>query len=305
MPPSPSIVQEIQIANDQGKPLLIFLEDSVNMHGFIPSQCTYLRFNRDSALADPFSTFTGSLLDYRDGILEESETIRESISGFKSSSLRVKMKCIVDRDGLIWRRETTEVIRYVGKNADGPLIKEVKCDLLKPDNMPHSEYLSLSYSIDSPSETGKFEEELIRQPDGAVLFLRPLPTMRIGDEFTLNMVSESRYYTFRKASEIPSDATAYGLNGMVFHVIDRQAVTRPTQFLEIEVDFDKRYGVSPSDVCPVAGILRETNKLVIANAAEIDRCDTSTREFAGSFITKLSINKPIMHYQYGFAWNLD
>lgn len=298
----PQAVQdEISIAFGKKVPILMFVEDGVELAGFKANYGTYEKFNRANLRSDEFikkaviAIHTAKLTALGDdgGVVQSG--MDDAVSEYVKHLVELK-----DQDGdYVWHYYTQKKMTYNEPSKRAfpsgvwPTVKAKCGDTAGP--------ATWSSRLIASSNDIKLIEEIERHTADCIeVLLKPEPHPDKNDFIEYATHSSSRYINAVWFDEV-EDGVYVHMDQGDFECADGLLFIHRAKAATIEFRFPESYGISVDDLHPVVGAY--STRLDYVVPSEIERAEVRKESFAGNVTITMKITSPLPGHLYGIAWH--
>jgi hypothetical protein len=297
-----AVHDEISFAYGKDIPVIMIVEEGVELKGFKANFGTYLSFNR-SNLINP--EFVGKLVEaihklkldviapHQLGLAHQG--IPDSHAEFVHHLVELKDH----DDDYIWQYSTTKKLTFT-KESKRAFQSSVWATL--PPNIPAgSPTIEWSLTVRDSSRGLDIDVDIGEQTAECFrAMLRPNPNPEIGDYIEYSTISSSRYINPIWEEDALSGEKVHLENGD-YPCADGLVFVHRTKVGVIEFRFAASYGIRKSDIFPF--VASYTSSVDYEVPSELERTKLRIEEFAGNLIVRMEVDSPLPGHMYGLAWN--
>jgi len=299
-----SVEQEISMAYAIGKPILLFVENDVDLStGFFHNYCTHQKFNRGSLTDSEFvKRAVASIHSLKMEIIDPNE-LDLAQQGPQNKFLEYS-KCAIElielSGSFTWRRSQTSRSRFTSRYSEG--IKAGAWADVKVKGDAPSDVFKWSYNIYKSTKQfclTPFVEEHTHDCIRISFDIDPEPEK--DDFIEWSIIFESPYLNPVYWEDILKPSTQIIINGVNYACYDGHYLWVRTEDLEIQFRFPASLGLMPDDFIPF--VRSYTGKIDFIHEDEMKRLLISSEYNAGTVTIGISVKNPLLHHMYGIAWN--
>ena len=296
-----SVLEEISIAYGQTTPILIFVEEGVELDGMKGNFCTVQKFSRDQLFsASTLEKTIKSIHRFKLEILSPNDLDFEPESN-EIVAEHVQQLIELKKEGneYIWSYSTNKKISFQGTFkrhipvafwAPIPVAPEDANTTIHADIKLEDHSRDLSLRVETIKETADYSKSLIK--------IEPHPEK--GDFIEYSTFIESKYFNPVFFDEI-KERNPIELNGKNYECLDGFVPIQRTKHATLEFRLPRGFDVSRSDITLVVGSY--TDEIDYLVESEIKRAKVEYSDIGGRLTARMEIESPLLRHMYAFAWN--
>ncbi len=298
----PQAVQsEISIAYGKDVPVLMFVEEGVELAGFYGNFGSYLQFDRNNLInPDNIQKFVKSIHEAKVQVLAPhqigvSQGASDAFAEYVNHLVELKK---VDNE-FYWEYSNTKKLVYISSSKRGFNISFWStAPAIIPKDWPKIEW---RYDLHS-STRGINLLPIVNNHSSSqidvVMKLEPNPDA--GDIIEYSTSISSRYINPIWSDEV-RDGSYVQFDDGEYLCSDGLVCAHRTKKAVIEFRFDRDFKISKNDIRPFVGSY--TSTLDYEVPSELKRAVTRIEEFGKYLIIRMEIDSPLPGHMYGLAWN--
>lgn len=281
------------------KPILIFVENGVDISGFTLGYCTIQMFDRE-ALWTPkfFEKAIASIYITKNKAIQQQQLGLESVF-CENTKMFVEL---VDLSGsYTWRNSFSRELKFAGQFTEPIKFAIWASAPIKGDAQPN--IFKWKCRFDKGTKTFNLTPVATLTNDSLMLAVSCDPKPQANDnlEFTINV--ESPYLNPIFSEDIPMDFAGYIINDIKYCCIEGLFPLFHTKHLKIHIQFPASIGLKMQDFMPFVGHLGPTKYISYLVESEMKRIGITMETFGGTLLIELAVESPLLGHFYGIAWN--
>ena len=294
-----AVRNEIGIAYGKELPIVLFVEDGVDIAGFENNIGTYQKFERDKISdVSTIKSIVSTLHDCR--AIVSAGTMPYSPPGRDDAHCeRIDYSvALVMEPAPNWTCEVTKKLAYK-KKSKRPIPTSFWASI--PECVPpDAEPIEFSVSTDESSRSIEMAHKIDRQLSHVVeATLTPKPTPNAGDVVEYTVCAQSPYLNRIWRGDETAQCTELGEER--FQVADGILTVHKTDTMVAEFKFPRSYGLKEGDLRPF--VASYTSGFDYELDSEVERASVTVKAVGKFLIAKIEVERPLLHHMYGFAWN--
>lgn len=296
-----AVHDEISFAYGKDVPVLLIVEDGVDLKGFKSNFGTYLPFDRSKLYSGSFiGKAVEAVHDLKlSVVMPHNVGVDHGISESHADYMKhlIELKC---QDGkFTWCYDTTKKLVYSKPSKRG---FPSSVWAIVPANLPESpQNIEWNCHVKSSSRNISLDVEV--ESHSATAFeaiLKPTPHPEDGDFIEYNTFAASPYINPVWVDEVGEGGKVH-LNDGDYQCADGLICIHRTKKAIIEFRMPKEYGFSISDLRPFVGSY--TSSVDYEVESELRRASIRNDDFGGNLSIRFEIDSPLPGHMYGVAWN--
>ncbi|MGV7225258.1 MAG: hypothetical protein ACQ9MH_27555 [Nitrospinales bacterium] len=299
----PSAVHdEISFSYGMDLPVLMFVEEGVQIEGFKSNYGTYLNFNR-SKLYEPESLkkIVSSLHSFKLELISPYDPIfnQNITSGFYSEYTHSLYELKESKDDYCWFYTTTKKLVFQ-KPFKGSI--RIGTWATIPSIVPkNAEPINWEIKVENSSREIKINTVVEKNTaDTLEAFLKFDPYPEENDFVEYSLLSSSKYLNPIWDDEI-SNRINLSIEDRLYKCYDGIIPIHGTKKAIFEFRFPSSYGLTRYDIVPFVGSY--TSKVDYFVESELERATIKIDSFAGNISVRMELESPLLRHLYGIAWN--
>jgi hypothetical protein len=296
-----AVHDEISFAYGAGVPVLMIVEEGVELAGFKGNFGTYLPFQRRSLKSPAFlQKAIESIHELKLGVVEPHQLgLNNGISDSHSEYVnhQVELSC---RDGeFLWIYNTAKKLTYTKASKRG---YSASVWATIPANLP-SKATDIEWELRTVNTSRNIEirpKIENRTPEKVDVMITLVPTAEEGDFVEYETTAKSRYINPVWSDEVGSGGDVH-LDGEDFKCADGLILIHPTKRAIIEFRFAREYGFKKNDVRPF--VASYTSSIDYEVPSELKRANIVVEDLWGTLVVRMELESPLPGHMYGIAWN--
>lgn len=294
-----AVRNEIGIAYGKGLPIVLFVEDGVDIAGFENNIGTYQKFERVNLdNIECIAKIVATLHDSR--ALISAGTIPYASPGRDDAHCeRIHYSVSLEvNPNAQWTCDVTKKLVY-NKKSKKPIPVSFWASI--PECVPAgSDPIKFEVSTDASSRNIEMSAKIERQlPHVVEAILTPKPTPSQGDHVEYTVSGASPYLNRVWLDE--GDAKCTSFSEEEFQVVDGILTVHRTDEMVAEFKFPRAYGLSESEIKPF--VASYTSGFDYELESEVERAKVTIKAVGKHLVAKIEVDRPLLHHMYGFAWN--
>ncbi len=296
-----AVHDEISFAYGAKIPVLMFVEDEVQLTGFKSNFGTHLKFERSKLLKPDFLEKSIEAIHTLKLEVVEPHHVgsQRGVSDAHAEYVHHMVEMKFDGQDFLWAYNTSKKLIYTKPSKRGfpaSIWATVPANL--PEIPPQIKFqLKTINSSRGIKLVPKIEFQTPEKIE-AIVALDPSPEE--GDFIEYATIAESRYI-----NPVWSDEVAVGggvhLDSSDYQCADGLIFIHRTKSAILEFRFPMEYGFRKSDIRTFVGSY--TSAVDYEVPSEIDRAIIKVDEFGGNLIIRMELSSPLPGHMYGIAWN--
>ncbi len=296
-----AVHDEISFAYGKDIPVLMFVEDGVDLQGFKRNFGTYLSFDRQFIFSPEFlEKSIRAIHELKLQILAPHQLgliqgISESHADYVHHSVELKY---VGAD-FMWEYNTSKKLIYSASSKRGfPLKVWASVPALAPnDAQPISWDVKLHSSTNGIKLIPKIEKQT---PNCVEVMVKLEPNAESGDYIEYSTFVSSRFINPVWLDEA-TDGVSVHLDDREFRCADGLILIHRTRKAVVEFRIAREYGLKRSDFQPFVGSY--TSAVDYEVSSELQRSNVRIEDFGGNLVIRMEVESPLPGHIYGIAWN--
>lgn len=295
-----AVHDEISFAFGADTPVLMFVEEGVELAGFKGNFGTYQYFTRTN-LTSPeiLQKIVRSLADIRAKLLGENDVVYQGLSDSFAEEIHHLVELKVADDDFIWEYSTRKKLVFTCESKRS--FSSGVWSTVPAASPETASNVTWSYEVLSSSRDLGLVAEIEKHTPACVeVMLRPHPHAKEGDFIEYATLSRGRYInpiwddeTLGSSLVHLDDCDKKCGDGLIFVHNTKRAI--------MEFRFCAEYALSAKELVPFVG--RYTNSVDYEVPSEIERAKVRIDEFGRSVTVRIEIDSPLIGHIYGVAWN--
>lgn len=301
----PSAVdEEMSMAFGLGKPILIFVEDGIDVDkGFIKNYGTYKQFTRDKLSEHSvFREIISAIEELKTKIFLSHEPKLEllAMGEYYVEISHMLISLEKENDQFIWDYSNSKKVIFT--SAMKQPFKAGAWPCVHSKNIQEADLLKWDCKVASGSKEFKLLPKIDKlTPDSVELRLNIEPTPQADDYMTYDLHYRSKYLNPIYVDQVKSEGPFVILDSNEYLCGDGVVPIRSTKRLKVQFRFPKEYGLVGSNFAPFVGSV--TTRVDFVVASEIERMKFDIDDFGGNIVIDFEIENPLLNYMYGICWN--
>lgn len=294
-----AVRNEIGIAYGKELPIILFVEDGVDIAGFENNIGTYQKFDR-TTLKDivSISKIITTLHDSRT-LVSAGSTPYASQGRDDAHCERIDYAVSLELSpDPMWSCDVTKKLIY-NKKSKRPIPTSFWASI--PECVPMGAApIGFSICTDESSKSIEMIAKVDRQmPHVVEATLTPKPTPAAGDYVEYTASASSPY--LNRVWLGGNDAQSTQLGDEKYQVADGILTVHKTDTMVAEFKFPRAYGLKEGDIRPF--VASYTSGFDYELESEVERSKITIKAVGKNLVAKLEVERPLLHHMYGFAWN--
>jgi len=304
---STAVQQEITIAHQSKKPIVIFAEKGVVLDGFLGNMCTYSKIDIENGLDKELveNLVKGIHLEKVKSIHENQfEISQEGVHHFYIDKMESIIKLIEDDNGnLMWHYITEKKYMFTSKFQLPLKFGAWPMSINELDDQTEK---TVTGTIEILENSKTFECEIIEDypTNNSIEFsvnLHPFPSK---DDF-IKIRSKFSSPHFNIMYSEGNTKHVLDFKGVSYNSIDGKCLINRCKELDLKLIFPSGYFVDIEEIVPIVGTFTTSLDYVIER--ETERIKTNeffkTKVFDDQIEISLNVTEPLYQHFYGFVWN--
>ena len=294
-----AVRNEIGIAYGKELPIVLFVEEGVDIAGFESNIGTYQKFDREKlgeiatvgkivqTLHDSRALISKGLIPYAPQGRDDAHCERIDYA----VSLEIK-------PAVSWSCDVTKKLIY-NKKSKRPIPTSFWAAI--PECVPMGAGpIEFDVVTDESSRSIEMAAKIDRRlPHVVEASLTPRPTPGAGDYVEYTVSAKSPY--LNRVWLGGDDAQCTQLGDDEFQVVDGILTVHKTDLMIAEFKFPRAYGLKEGDL--KAFVASYTSGFDYELESEVERSKITVKAVGKNLVAKLEVERPLLHHMYGFAWN--
>jgi hypothetical protein len=296
-----AVHDEISFAYGKDIPVLMIVEDGVDLLGFKSNFGTYLSFKRGELISpDRLEKAIEAIHELKMEVLEPHHIGGDrGISECHADYIHhmVELKC--DGGNYLWNYNTSKKLVYTNSTKRG--FQTSAWATVPPDVAENTPPMEWQIELHNASRGIKLDVTVEKQtPHSFDAVVKLVPPPEEGDFIEYRTAVSSRYMNALWDDEVPEGSVVHLEDGD-FKCADGLTFIHRTKKAVIEFRFPKEYGFSRSDLRPFVGSY--TSSVDYEVLSELERAKIRVDEFGGNLVYRIELDSPLPGHLYGIAWN--
>jgi len=296
-----AVHDEISFAYGADTPVLMIVEDGVELAGFKSNFGTYLSFKRKELSSPAFVEKAVEAI--HDLHLQLSENVEvAAVHGMTEAYaefIRHLIELRFTGSDFLWQYSTSKKLVYTHaskRSIPSSYWTNVVCDI--PPDTPD---LAWELRLDDSTRGINLEHTIERQtPQCVEAIIKISPPPEAGDFVEYSTFTASRYLNPVWDDEAPA-ARPVHLNNGDYVCIDGMVFLHRTKRALLEFRFPRESLLGRGDLVPFVGIY--TSAIDYEVESELKRVALDVEDFGGNVTMRMEIDSPLLGHMYGIAWN--
>lgn len=294
-----AVHDEISFAYGRDTPVILFVEEGVELKGFKTNFGTYGSFDRDT-LTSPsaLEAITNALNELRSIVFHEEQIgASPGISDAYAEYARHRIELKHLGDEFTWELSTSKKLVYTHTSKRSfPTSVWANVPVDAPADTPPIEW---QFKMVNSSRSLELNQHIEKHTSGCIdVLLKPSIPAEEGDFVEFTTVARSRYVNPVWFDETPH--VNLDLEGCDACWFDGVVFLHRTKRATVEFRFPPVYGLRKSDVRPFVGCY--TTRLDFEVPSELQRTHVTFEDMVGDLTVRLEIESPLPGHLYGIAW---
>ena len=297
-----AVHDEISFAFGKDVPVLLLVEDGVELLGFKQNFGTHLRFKRNelhlpTLLRQVIEGIHGLKLQI---VSPHDLLFDQDINEFYAEHMYHQVELRLDGAGqYTWAYSITKKLifnkPYKKSFITGvwATVPSVGCETAPP--------LTLDLEVESSSRGSQVATSIEKQTADCVeLRIKLDPPAEPGDSLEYSTTTVSPLLNPIWAEDVAPGAAVH-LDSEEYLCADGIVPIQRTKRAKLEFRFPKAYGLKRHDIRPFVGSY--TSRVDYEVESEAKRMKTEIESYGGNLVIRLEIDSPLLRHMYGIAWN--
>lgn len=304
---STAVQQEITLAHQLKKPIVIFAEKGVILDGFLGSMCTYSKIDVENGLDQELveNLVEGIHLEKVKSIHENHlEISQEGAHHFYIDKIETIIKLTEDENGnLVWNYITEKKYKFTSKFQ---LPLKFGAWPMFVNELDDQTEQTVKGKIEILKSSQKFKCEIIENhpTKNSIEFSVNLDPFPIKDDFIkIREKYSSPYFNLIYSDEDTKNILDF--KNVPYNSIDGNCLINHCNELDLKLIFPSGYFVDIDEIVPIVGTFSTSLDYVIER--ETERITTNEffkkKIFDGQIEISLNVVEPLYQHFYGVVWN--
>lgn len=297
---SQSVIEEIATARSNGKPILCFFENGVEVSGFLPSSSTYTYLeNAENLTVADMAKIIRAVHETKLQSISRSDDIPQhtSVKSFTIPALTIVIELKNEEEGLYWEYTIERMLKFQ-EDYSLPILTAAYC-------MEHHEGCETpphwKMEVERDGRLAETEHEVSHGFGSVEIRTRLIPPPKKNENVFIRERYRSPFLATIAKPKKKRDRVAF--NGKHYDAYDGMAIISRVQALRLKYIFPKGFEIT--NVSPIVSTF--SSKLDFPHTGEIERLLSSgalkVDEFDRQFTVELLVERPYYQYFYGVGWN--
>lgn len=294
-----AVLQELSFAYALNKPVVLFVEDDVELLGFTKSISTYYVFSRKLiSSSQQNAEIIKAFFDVRKEM--DASSYIEPQLGHETESLRCNTRGEYSETGLMWKTSMSKQVVFTEKKVE-PIVVDYYIDDTTENSDGIDSLFTSSLNIEKMGCKYVYNVDTSKSEKGVHYSITFDRNPEIGDRMLITQCASSQYYindASGEEAEIVFEGKKYACQDMV-------GVMSKTYKLQQVLEIDKAYGLKVEDVVVFSGTAVYPLNYIIIDYKETERCRLGFHadDIGYAIRFTLELENPVINNRYYFAWN--